>query len=514
MKLDLKKYAPVGLYIALFAAVITGAYYLVTNIFDLTAQISAGFIIIGLASYAFLDPERAKAIFMGKEARYGNNAIMMLIAFAGIIIVINFLVHKNNPRWDFTQNKEHTLSSESIDALQKLPEKISAEAYFTVRFPSEAARKLLESYQYSSNGKFEYQFIDPEANPLAAQSAKVTRDGTVVLKFQGRMEQVTNISENDLTSAIIRIENPGKRAVYFLTGHGEADINGKDENAFTLVRTSLEAKNYSVIPLNLLSSPKIPDDALSIIITGPVKPISDGEINLFKDYLSKGKSIIYLSEPAYITNTETLKDPMADYLSQLWGIKLENDIIIDPSVNPPLIAVSDAYGEHAITQKMQKIVTIFPTAHSLGSVNPPQNIQQVNLVTTSGNAWGETDFLSIENNKVSFDSGKDIQGPVTVAIAAIDTVNNSRVLIVGDVNFATDKYFTNYGNADFIINSIDWAAGQENLINLTPKQPITRTIIPPKIYMLGLLFLGTIFVIPGFVVLLGITTWLQRRKKG
>ena len=65
-----------------------------------------------------------------------------------------------------------------------------------------------------------------------------------------------------------------------------------------------------------------------------------------------------------------------------------------------------------------------------------------------------------------------------------------------------------------MVNIVDWAAGQENLLNLTPKQTTQRMLIPPKQTTIWLLFLGLVILIPGAVVTGGVVTWVQRRNRG
>jgi ABC-type uncharacterized transport system involved in gliding motility auxiliary subunit len=64
------------------------------------------------------------------------------------------------------------------------------------------------------------------------------------------------------------------------------------------------------------------------------------------------------------------------------------------------------------------------------------------------------------------------------------------------------------------VNSVDWSAEQEDLANLTPKTPTERTFKIPSQPVWIAILLGTVFVIPGLVVLAGVSTWLSRRRKG
>jgi len=74
--------------------------------------------------------------------------------------------------------------------------------------------------------------------------------------------------------------------------------------------------------------------------------------------------------------------------------------------------------------------------------------------------------------------------------------------------------FQAYANGDLFVNSVDWAAKQENLINLTPKNSTQRLLLPPQQVTMNLILLGTVFILPGMVLLSGITVWLERRRRG
>jgi ABC-type uncharacterized transport system involved in gliding motility auxiliary subunit len=510
-----RRYAPIGLYLALLALLVAAGFYIVQHSFSLSIQISLGIVVLGVAAFALLDPQRVRTSLTGRQARYGSNALVMTIAFIGIIVVINYIGYKNAPRWDLTQDKVNSLAPESIKTLASLKQPVVADAYYTSRATdTSTARQLLENFKIKGNNLFDYKFIDPEANPVQAQADHVTQDSTVVLKMDGRQELVTSPTEQDITSALIRLANPGKRAVYFLTGHGEADPSGTDTTAYSQVKATLTAKNYTVQTLNLLSSPKIPDDALAIIIAGPKKPLSDNEVSLIKAYLDQGKALVYLSIPPALLDTPNAKDPLADYLAANWGIESGNNIVVDPNVNPPVVAVSNSYGSHAITQKLT-LVSVFPTAHSISAGTAPANVSLTQLALTSDQAWGETDIQALQNNQqVTPDKTKDLMGPVSLAVAGSNSQTNARVVVIGNADFANDQNYQAYGNSDFIINSIDWAASQNNLINLTAKTPTNRVLVPPSDTITGLILLGSVFVMPGLVIFFGITTWLQRRRRG
>jgi ABC-type uncharacterized transport system involved in gliding motility auxiliary subunit len=88
------------------------------------------------------------------------------------------------------------------------------------------------------------------------------------------------------------------------------------------------------------------------------------------------------------------------------------------------------------------------------------------------------------------------------------------VVVFGNSIFATDQAFDAYGNGNMFVNAVDWAAEQENLLDITPNTPTVRTFIPPSQIQLLIILLGSILLIPGLVVFAGISSWLARRRQG
>jgi ABC-type uncharacterized transport system involved in gliding motility auxiliary subunit len=508
------RFAPYGIYLSILAALSALGFYIYQNSFSLGVQISLAVLVIGLAAFVILDPERVRVALTGRQAKYGSNIFVMGVALLGILVVVNVVAFKNSPKWDLTEDKTHTLSKETIDLLKSLKEPVQATAFFTTRTSSEAARTLLDNYKNNSGGKFAYTFIDPEANPSAA--ADITRDGTIVFSMDGRKEQVTYADETEFSTAIIKLANPGNRVVYFLTGDGEYDPEGtEDQTSYSTVKNLLGNKSYSVKTLNLIATPSIPEDALTIIIVAPKNALTDQEVSLLKAYVDKGHSLVVFQEPSILNKDGGAAGPLEKYLTDEWGITLDNDLIIDRTMNPVVIAATNQYGNHSITQKLQGMATVFPEARSLTvAATAPKDVTVTKLALTSEYAWGETDVASISANQVKEDAGKDIQGPLTLAATAENSTTKGRVVVVGDADFASNYYAHSYGNSDFAVNSIDWAAQQENLINITPKSSTQRVLVPPQRYMFILLFIGLVIVLPGLAIAFGIYAWALRRRRG
>jgi ABC-type uncharacterized transport system involved in gliding motility auxiliary subunit len=520
MNSNWRRFAPFGLYLALAAALAAAGLYIVQREFNLYLQISLGLVLIGLALFAILDPEQVRVALTGRQARYGSNALVMSLAFLGILVVVNYLAFHNPKRWDLTENQQYTLAPETIETLQSLPAPVMATGFYTSALSTENAQGLLDQYKFHGDGNFEFEFINPEENQIAARDAGITRNGTVVLTMGENSEQITLVTEQELTSALVRLINPGQISVYFLTGHGEFTLEGTEEGSYSQAKTVLERKNYIVQALNLLATNQVPADAKVIVIAGPTQPLTQGEVDLLAAYLESGGALILMQEPSLLTDFGDAPDPLAGLLSENWGIDLGDDVVVDLTSGQPFLAVANQYAQHVITEKIQGLVSFYPTARSvIPSPEAPLNL--VSLVLTSDQSWAETDLEALRNSAqtsdappIQPDEGVDQLGPISLAVLGENPAQGSRVVVFGDSEFASDAYFSQYGNGDMFVNTIDWAAEQENLINLTPKDNTPRLLVPPGRYTMNLILLGSVFILPGLVLLAGVVVFVQRRRRG
>jgi len=530
------QYAVIGLVVALIACIATGLigsanllsgigmFPLSDEIQDgvnLALQISIGLLIISLAVSAILNLDSVRRFLSGRHARYGSNSLILTVAFVGILVAGNYIVFNNTDLlgspYDFTEDKSNTLAPETLQILAELKEPVVATAFYSSNSDTSGADDLLQKFKNNSDGNFTFSFVNPDLDPVAAREAGVTGDGKILLQSGENKEIADFVSETELAQALLRLISPGSRTVYFLQGHGEISLEPGNELAYSVVQSTLEAKNYTVNTLNLLNTREIPEDALAIIVAGPQKPVSQEEVTLLKDYVDNGGSLVVLEDPRYFTQFGDAADPMADYLSKEWGIVYNDDVVID-TVNQqnPFAAISSLYNpSHPITQNLtENLFVIMPQARSLTISGEKENITQTWLISTTESSWGETAELS-DTEAPAFDAETDVQGPLYLAIAGENAVTTGRVVVFGNSLFAIDGNFDVYGNGNFFINSVDWAAEQEDLLNLTTRPRTERIFMPPvETWRFLLLVLVIVIVIPGMVVFFGISTWLSRRKRG
>jgi ABC-type uncharacterized transport system involved in gliding motility auxiliary subunit len=517
--IDRRRWAPLGLYIALMAALTAGALYIVRREFDLVLQISLAMVVVGLALFVIMDPERVRIALTGRQARHGSNAALMTVAFVGILAVVNYLAYQNPKRWDLTEEGQHSLARETLDTLQALPAKVEALAFYPPNVNTQFAQKMLSDYKFYGDGVFDYTFIDPYADPVTARQVNVPVEtsGTIVFVMGDRQERVASLTEQEMTNALVRLMGE-ELAIYFLTGHGEHSPEDFSQEGYSQLKTALEAKNYSVAMLNLLAAPAIPNDAQAIVVAGPRKPLEEGEVQLLRDFAGGGGGLVVMLEPPLLTEFGDQPDLLAEMLAEDWGLLAGDNMVVDLSSSQGYVSYSYSYNQgHPITNRMQGLVTAYPTARTIHAGQPASdNIVPSELVYTAPfpNSWAETDLETLAFTGDAAPDDQDLLGPVPVVAASEDSTAGGRVVLFGDAEFAINATITALGNSDIIVNALDWVSEQENLISLTPKAAAQRILMPPTTVTNGLILLGAVFVPAGLVIAGGIATFVQRRRRG
>jgi len=248
-------------------------------------------------------------------------------------------------------------------------------------------------------------------------------------------------------------------------------------------------------------------------VAGPTFGLSQAEVEALGSYLDSGGSLVLLLQPSVETEAAQPGQPLLDYLEESWGIRVNDDLVIEPRSSSFLVAVSFGYGDHAVTARLDNLASLFPGARSL-TLGGVDGVTQTALVTTSDISWAETDMRFLQTQELpEFDETADVTGPLTLAVSAENAATGARVVVFGDSDLGTNSWVTQLGNRDLLVNSIDWAAEQENLIDLTARTTTQRLVVPPSVQVQGLILLVSVVLVPGAVIVAGILVWLRRRKQ-
>lgn len=470
---------------------------------------------LGLWVYAALErPERTLQTLSSRDVRYGSNTVAMSLAFIGIIALINVLANRYSNRFDLTTNHMYTLAPLSVQIVHDLKQPVKIMAFYrNGNAGRESFEPLLKEYERESN-LISYEFIDPVSQPGLARQYNVQFDGTTVLVSGTKQQSITGSDEGAVTSALLKLERTNSPVVYYLTGHGEVDFTSTAQDGGSMAKAALEADNYSVKPLNLVATGKVPSDAAALIVAGPTQSLLPQEVTEIEKYLDGGGKGLFLVDK----RQATILGPLAQH----YGVDLGNGIVVDPGLsvaNDPLTPLIGRYQFSPITKDLPTL--IFPSATSVTPQKTlPTGLQVQPLAQTTEQSWLETD-----PRVAQFDQGTDPKGPLDVAVSVEKTstgtnTENSpsslRVVFIGDVVFAMNGMAQigggdlPLGNKSLLTNSINWLTSNEDLIQIQAKPPADQSLILSSTQV-NILLLGSAVFLPLVVLAVGALVWWNRR---
>lgn len=474
----------------------------------------------------------------GRRFQRGSQAALSVGAFLGILVLINVLAAGVLWRYDATASSLYSLSEHTQKVLANLKATVAITAFVRDDLEGAQVRDFLRQYGRTSR-KVSVRFVNPLTSPSVARQHKVERFNTIIVEAKGRriLIEPTDLfvaseprsvqfrGEQPVTQAIIRLTSETKPKVYFLQGHGELPIEGRD--LFRLTAT-LKGEGFSPVPLSIGESGFVPADAALVVATGPRRDLLSRERELLVSYVRGGGRLIILLDP--LPGAEQLKEWKA--LIGSLGLEAHEDIVVDPEraffMDP--MALNPKLYLHSITKGILKrrLPVVLYLARSFGELEEKSGVVLDSLLVTSDAAWGETDLTNSPRRDKS-----DLAGPLTVAVAVSRPVQGAPrrssddleqkvpgdtppseqrrlAVVIGNSQFVRDDALDFPGNLDFFMNSVNWLLGQDNLITTRPKYMELRPANLTPIQATRV-FYGTVVVMPLLPAVAGLAVWWRRR---
>ncbi|MBI4575954.1 MAG: Gldg family protein [Planctomycetes bacterium] len=526
---------------------------------DLWMAAIAGAVAVALAAWSFA------AHAAGQRRLY----LVTQVAMLGMVCVVNL----GMANWVSNRHYARLHLSEAARAVEVgertkglVQEYVKDQLELVAILPSEEqlytlVQNLLESYRALAADRIQLKFFDPrrDANEMIAviQRYGITSERGVIVHYgdntefvvyddlaewqepdwQSRGQEPRRIkefkAEARINAAILKVTSLRQDVVSFLSGHGERDPDGYgDDSLSTLKKVFTQGLNAQVKKLDLTTEPEVPEDCDLLVVAGPAAPIPDEDANRIARYLDRGGRVLAFLDPVLERSTGRLRPTGLEQVLERRGVDVQGGLAADPQRHYPQgqvhLLVAQDWGYHASIETLREsgqVPCYLPYARPIESRSGEGYTSTV-LLRTGADAWVEDLRHGIDAAREADERG----GALGLAVASEEDVKDEpevappagdgtvpvvqkqwRVVVVGDVDFATDKIVkaTRGTTAEVVFLLASWILEKKALLGEG-----TRTPDPVKLELskaqLDSIFWIVMLGMPLGWAALGLGVWYRR----
>lgn len=492
------------------AALLIAGYlrYSIQGEFLLTSKLLLGagaVLLVGAAAVGFRE---IIAFFSKRSSQLGTNTTILTLAVIAILVILNYVGYQHHKSFDLTSEKMFTLSDQTRKIVGGLKQDVNIVRF--AKTPDPQFDDLMTEYR-NAGSHLKSQTVDPQEKPDVAKDYGATHMGDVIVAAGPRKETLESTpgggtTEQDVTSAILKVTREKEKTVCFVSGHGEKSPMDQQGTGYSGADAGLKKEGYVTKTVNLVQENGVAPDCDVLVVAGPSQAYFPAETAMIQKYLDGGGKALIEVDPD--------TDPKLDSIFQAWNVTVGNNVVIDASgmgqilgAGPGIPLVID-YGASPITNNLARHMTFYPLARTVNVADTSKaDPQAVELLKTSPRSFTTPKI----EREVKFDAKTDKMGPLSLGVASNETGDKKgRLVVIGDSDFASNQAINQASNGDMFYNTIDWLAQDENLISIRPKTATNRQVNMTEAQRAGLQWLDLVFL-PGFILLSGVYIWWKRR---
>jgi ABC-type uncharacterized transport system involved in gliding motility auxiliary subunit len=450
-----------------------------------------------------------------RQTKYVAYATTYILIVVAVVVVANVLADRYNKSYDATSNKRYSLSEQTAKIVKGLKENATI-TYFNQSTRFQDGKDLLDEYANLSP-KVKVEYVDPDKNPQAAREAGIRNFGTAVVQIGAKKEEAKSMTEEGITGAFIRDLKSNTRTVCFVSGSGEHQIEDSERGGLSHFKDLLTKEDYTSKTINLLQTADVPSDCTTLVIAGPTRNYEQPEVDAIKKYVEGGgRALLMLDAPLKAGHSDIADNDALANVLQGWGVTANKDLILD--LNPigqmvglgPEVALVTSYESQPIVSDLKGTATGFPLSRSLEIKNGDKTSVQ-KMFDSSSTSLATSNLSSAS---VNVNDPKNKKGPLTLAAAGTYNTgkenSQGRFVVVGSSSWLDNGFIGFNGNNDLALNTINWLSSDEDLISIRPKEREDRRITMTR-SQLSWVRATSQFLLPGIVVIAGISVWWKRR---
>lgn len=414
--------------------------------------------------------------------------------------------------WDATADRRFSLAPATVEALRALPPGVVATLYHEgIDNRVRSTRLLLETL--AEAGPLRFRTRDLAEAAEEADRFGIGTSNSILFELGGRWELVERPTEGAIYEALRLLAAPHETVIHLARGEGEGRFDDTSDAGYSGLAAALQVEGYALRDLVLPGVDEIPADASLVLIAGPQRAFRDTSLAALDRFLAGGGRLVALLEPGAETGLEALLGR--------WGLDLPDAIVVDPASGPVegdapgLNPVVFQFGDHPATRGLgpTRMVFLRGARPVLPARKPTPDDDLRALAYSSRRAWLAPDPRALPAGLAPARPADAQEGYVPLAAAGRypRAAGEARVLVIGDADFASNRYLRALYNADFVLNAVHWAAAREPEVTLRPKTltadqfPLTPQQSLRMLYGVGLL-------VPELCLIAAALAWVRRRS--
>ncbi|MFW5782259.1 MAG: Gldg family protein [Candidatus Muiribacteriaceae bacterium] len=449
--------------------------------------------------------------------RFRIDNLVNLIIIIVIVVVINMLANLRYVKTDMTENLLNSLRPSTSKVLEKVDEPLTIFSFF--RAGTQQYRKAVNTLQLlkDENRNIKVVISDIDADPEEAMRLGVSEE-KLVFVYGERVEESPSPAEERIAASIARLVNTKVPEIYYVTGHGERDIEASGDDTFWEFRNTIENQGFSFNSLLLTGGGGIPDDCDLLIIGAPEKTYLEEEIKLIKEYIERDGRLLVFLEPS-VQNGEALSGILYEFgLYTLDGIVLDFGRNLSKDQTIPAV---NRYLRHFITRNIAQ--TFFPVSRGLFRLkreDRPNGEFNIEYIATGVRGKSYVDSYNPEGNYL-FDFEKSQTGVPALVVASEKTHRvkdgelvpmSAKGVFFGDSNLVTGRFIDKMGNIDLVLSSIDWLLSESDIVSVGRESGNRRYVSLTNIAQKKIFYISIVFI-PLLIAFTGILVVYRREKE-
>jgi ABC-type uncharacterized transport system involved in gliding motility auxiliary subunit len=448
-----------------------------------------------------------------------NSFIIFSLALLVGLVLLNLTSRDIFTRIDLTDNKMYSLSSSSKNIVSKLDDRLTMKVYFSENLPNELGntrrylQDILEEYRAASD-EINFYFHNPQSDKDLEEQARkdgiqpvqmqaIENDEMVVKKvylgmvllYEDKKEilpviQTTTGLEYMISTKIKSLINANKKTVAFLN----LDKN-KEIKAETLSSQLNEHYNFRKINIG----EDIPENVDVLLVSAAIDSIDQTTVDNLKKFINSGKKV-FMAQSGINTDIQTqqanaIESNIFNFLKD-YNLIVKKNLILDGkcgsvqvqerrgifmmnrAMEYPFFPMVDSFNSsEVIVSDLEQILPFFPSEIEIDSTLNDNITEVVSLFTSSNNSGiMENNFvLSPDPQQNPFLNLLGQPGKIISALSKLSS--GGELLLISDSRFLNDDGGMSVeGNLVFLMNAVDYLAGDKELISLRSREITNRPL--------------------------------------